>query len=227
MRHGVGGRKLNRTSSHRKAMRRNMVQSLIEHGRIKTTLVKAKDVRAFAERLFTLAIDGSLAARQRATALLNDRQIVPRDRQADYDRMSDEDRARTHRSRSGRRYRAATTRPGVEFTSESVVNRLFTEIGPALKARIADRGSAGGYTRIIKLAEPRLGDAAPTAILEIVSAEDAPRTGRTDTNRRRRKAEARYALFAGGVTSTAAAAKAQAEQAPAEEAAPEGDSTED
>ncbi len=56
MRHRIHHRKLNRTSEHRKALHRNMAQSLIEHGRITTTLAKAKDLRPFFEKLVTLAV---------------------------------------------------------------------------------------------------------------------------------------------------------------------------
>ncbi len=52
MRHAVRGRKFARTSAHRLAMRRNLVQSLIEHGQIRTTIQKAKEVRGFAEKAF-------------------------------------------------------------------------------------------------------------------------------------------------------------------------------
>ncbi len=55
MRHLVARRKLNRTSEHRGALRRNMAQSLFEHGQITTTLAKAKDLRPFVEQLITLA----------------------------------------------------------------------------------------------------------------------------------------------------------------------------
>ena len=58
MRHRVAGRHLNRTSSHRLAMRRNMVSSLFEHETISTTMPKAKEVRGFAEKLITLAKKG-------------------------------------------------------------------------------------------------------------------------------------------------------------------------
>lgn len=75
MRHRVAGRHLNRTSSHRLAMRRNIVSSLFEHETISTTLPKAKEVRSFAEKLITLAKKGDLASRRRAIALLNDRSI--------------------------------------------------------------------------------------------------------------------------------------------------------
>ena len=75
MRHRVAGRHLGRTSSHRLAMRRNMVASLFEHETISTTLPKAKEVRGFAEKLITLAKKGTLASRRRAIALLNNRAI--------------------------------------------------------------------------------------------------------------------------------------------------------
>jgi len=76
MRHRVAGRHLSRTGEHRLAMRRNLVASLIEHETISTTEAKAKDVKAFAEKLITLAKDGTLAARRRAIARLGNRDIV-------------------------------------------------------------------------------------------------------------------------------------------------------
>jgi large subunit ribosomal protein L17 len=210
MRHAVHGRKLNRTSAHRKALRRNLVQSLIEHGQVRTTLAKAKDVRPFAERLVTLAIDGSLAARQRAIALLNDRAIIPAEHREAYDRLSDAKRDRVLRSKSGRRFRASTTRPGVPFTAESVIHRLFGDLGPKMKQRNEAKSCSGGYTRIIKLSHRRLGDAAPTAIIQFVDADDQPRKSIGDQSMRRRRAQTRFAKFAGKVGSTKAAAKAQA-----------------
>ncbi len=197
MRHLVRGRRLNRSMSHRLALRRNLVQSLIEHGEVRTTLPKAKEVRAFAERLVTLAIDGSLAARQRAIALLNDRAIIPAEHRAAYDSLSDAKRAKVLCSRSGRRYRASTTRPGVKFTAESVINRLFTDIGPRMKQRNEARSCSGGYTRIIKLADRRLGDGGSLAILQWVSPDDAPRGKGSDKTERKRRARVKYAFFAG------------------------------
>ncbi len=66
MRHRNSGRKLNRNSSHRKAMFRNMTISLVEHEQIKTTLPKAKELRGFAEPLITLAKKDSMANRRLA-----------------------------------------------------------------------------------------------------------------------------------------------------------------
>ena len=76
MRHGNGLRKLNRTSSHRKAMLRNMANSLIEHEAIKTTLPKAKELRAVVEPLITLGKKPSLANRRLAFDRLRNRDSV-------------------------------------------------------------------------------------------------------------------------------------------------------
>lgn len=76
MRHLKSGRKLNRTSSHRKAMFRNMAVSLFEHEQISTTLPKAKELRRFAEPLITLGKKPSVANRRLAFARLRDRKIV-------------------------------------------------------------------------------------------------------------------------------------------------------
>lgn len=76
MRYRKRGRKLNRTPSHRQAMVRNLVTSLFEHGRVITTPTKAKEARPFAEKLITLAKDGSLHARGRAISLLPDEHVV-------------------------------------------------------------------------------------------------------------------------------------------------------
>ena len=70
MRHLNAGRKLSRNSSHRHALMRNMVTSLIEHGRIRTTDAKAKEVRRWADRMVTLGKQGTIAARRRARAFV-------------------------------------------------------------------------------------------------------------------------------------------------------------
>jgi len=75
MRHKIAVKHLGRTSAHRLALRRNLASSLFEHGTISTTIEKAKFVRPFAEKLITLAKDGSLHARRRAIALLQNRDI--------------------------------------------------------------------------------------------------------------------------------------------------------
>ncbi len=72
MRHQWRGRKLNRTSTHRKAMFANMAAALLKHEQIKTTLPKAKDLRPVVDRLITLGKRGSLHARRQAYSMLRD-----------------------------------------------------------------------------------------------------------------------------------------------------------
>ena len=76
MRHRQAGRKLNRNSSHRDAMFRNMATSLFQHETIRTTVAKAKELRRVAEPLITLAKDDSLAHRRLAFDRIRDRDIV-------------------------------------------------------------------------------------------------------------------------------------------------------
>lgn len=117
MRHLKAGRKLGRNASHRLALMRNLARALITHGRIITTVEKAKELRPFIEKMVTLAKKGTLHARRLAIA-----------------RMRDED----------------------------AVRKLFAELAP----RFADR--PGGYTRIMKRTERRLGDAGRTAFIEFL-----------------------------------------------------------
>ena len=116
MRHHKTGRKLGRDAAHRKALYANLACSLFEHGRIKTTEAKAKEVRPVAEQLITLGKRGGVHAHRQAVAFLR---------------------------------------------SKEIAHILFAEVAP----RFADR--PGGYTRIVKL-DPRPGDGAPMAYLELV-----------------------------------------------------------
>ena len=134
--HRIFGRQLSVDSDHRKAIRRNLCQSLFEHGKVRTTLPKAKEVRAMAERLITLARRNTLVARRRVISMLQDR------------RLTDEDQ---------------------EFTGQSVVQKLFTDIAP----KFTDR--PGGYTRIIKLSDFRIGDAGSLVLLQLCTEENVPR----------------------------------------------------
>ncbi len=76
MRHRMSGRKLNRTSAHRKAMFANMTVSLLTHEQIVTTLPKAKELRRVADRVITLGKRGNLHARRQAASFLRDDQAV-------------------------------------------------------------------------------------------------------------------------------------------------------
>ncbi len=76
MRHKVGQRKLNRTTSHRLAMLHNMVTSLLRHERIETTIPKAKEARPLAERIITLGKRGGLANVRLASRTVRDREVL-------------------------------------------------------------------------------------------------------------------------------------------------------
>jgi large subunit ribosomal protein L17 len=76
MRHKKSGRKLNRTSTHRQAMFRNMATSLFRHERIETTDPKAKELRGFAERLITLAKKGDMHSRRLAHRKIADKEVL-------------------------------------------------------------------------------------------------------------------------------------------------------
>jgi large subunit ribosomal protein L17 len=188
-RHLVRGKQLSRDTEHRKALRRNLVQSLFEHGKVKTTLPKAKHVQGFAEKLITLARTGTLLARRRVISQLQDRRIV--DENQDF----------------------IINESGYERT---VVQKLFEEVAPRYKGR------NGGYTRIIKLAKWRIGDAADVVSLELVTGEEKKPSG---TIRRaaglRAKRVNKKQEFANKVLKKSAPAAA----APAATAAPASEST--
>ncbi len=191
MNHRKSLRKLNRTSSHRKAMQRNLAQSLFEHGQIRTTLPKAKDLQPFAERLITLARrarEGSLIARRRIHALMGERSLIPGDHRSAYEDMTDAKRKQVMVARSGRRHRTGAPKGRVAFTAESVTHRLIETVAARFEGR------PGGYTRLVKLADRRIGDQSFLAIVQLVGGEEGPgsvtRPGKTS---RRRRADARYA----------------------------------
>ena len=76
MKHNITHRKLNRTSSHRKALLMNLSNSLLKHEQIKTTLPKAKELRPFVEKIITLGKKGSLDARRKAISILQDKKNI-------------------------------------------------------------------------------------------------------------------------------------------------------
>lgn len=116
MRHQKKGRKLASDASHRRAMFRTMAAQVFEHGRIKTTEAKAKELRSVVDEIITLAKRGDVHARRQILSDIHDRVLV---------------------------------------------HKIFTEVAPKYEER------SGGYTRIMKLG-PRLGDAAPIVLIELV-----------------------------------------------------------
>jgi large subunit ribosomal protein L17 len=131
MRHRVVGRRLSVTPSHRLAILRNLAQSLIEHGEIRTTLPKAKELVRFVEPLITQAKKGTLHARRLVISRLQDRLMAD---PADPEMLAD----------------------------DTVVQKLFKEVAPAMAER------NGGYTRIVKTSEWRIGDAGDIVIVQLV-----------------------------------------------------------
>jgi len=201
MRHLVAGRKLNRTTEHRRAMLRNLAQNLFEHGQVETTLPKAKAARPFCERLITLARRakaGDLHARRRVESLLGDRAVIHKDHQEAYEEMPLAKRAKVLRMRSGRRHRTGRARGGLKFTADSIVRRLIEEVAPQYEGR------PGGYTRIIRLGTGRVGDNAPRAVLQLVGQEQSPGSvTRPEKTARRMRADARYKAAAQAVKKAA------------------------
>ena len=197
MRHRVYGRTLNRSTSHRRAMFRNMAIALFTHGQITTTVAKAKAVKPLIEKLITAAKRGDLAARRRVIKVLGDPIFVDRDLKDFTRRDLEADGYKVNR------YHELQDGP-------RLVKRLFEEIAP----RYADR--TGGYTRIIKLASHRIGDGTQLCVLQLVGDEEGPQVS-GQFSRRREKANRRMD-FAAKVR------KGAKQEAPAEtvaEAAPE------
>ena len=104
MRHGIAHRKLNRTSSHRKAMFANMAASLIKHEQIVTTLPKAKEMKPIMDKLVTLAKKGDLSARRRAIAQIRDKDAVKKLFEVMGDRYKERQGGYTRVLKAGYRY---------------------------------------------------------------------------------------------------------------------------
>jgi len=138
--HLIRGRQLSRDTEHRKALRRNLCQSLFEHGKIRTTLPKAKEVKAMAEKLITLARRNTLTSRRRVISIMQDRRLV--DENQDFIE---------------------------EGPTRTVVQKLFNDIGPSFadraggytriiktsKFRIGDGGGLVLLQLLTEKAEPR------------------------------------------------------------------------
>ncbi|MEM9347638.1 MAG: 50S ribosomal protein L17 [Planctomycetota bacterium] len=200
MRHRVYGRKLGRKTNHRKAMFRNMAVALFTHGQITTTVPKAKALRPFVEKLITMAKKGDLHNRRRAISALG----------GDKNMMVDEDGDGVERNRFGELQKAP-----------KIIKHLFDEIGP----RYEDR--QGGYTRIIRLGQNRLGDGTDLCVIQLVGEEDddAPQVAGNRTRRGKANKRMEFAakLAKGDTAEEAATAVAEPEEeAPAEDASVSG-----
>jgi large subunit ribosomal protein L17 len=140
MRHRCQKSKLSRNSSHRRCLFANMLKSLIDSGRINTTVAKAKQLRRYADRMVTLAKENTLASRRRAIAhmMVQFNALEPSE-------------ARAAKAGDHSAYNA----------DRRVIEKLFGEIGPRFAAR------QGGYTRMVK-SGLRVGDNAQTCVIEFL-----------------------------------------------------------
>ena len=115
MRHRMSGRKLNRTSSHRKAMFSNMAASLLRHEQISTTLPKAKELRSIADKMITLGKRGDLHARRQAHSFLQDDEVVAKLFDSLADRYKDRPGGYTRVLKAGFRYGDAAPMAVIEL----------------------------------------------------------------------------------------------------------------
>ena len=120
MRHAVAGRKLSRTSSHRKAMFNNLAAALIKHEQIKTTLPKAKDLRPIVEKLVTLGKKGGLAARRQILASLKDDKLADKLLTTLADRYKSRAGGYTRVLKAGFRYGDMASMAIIEFVDRDV-----------------------------------------------------------------------------------------------------------
>ena len=120
MRHGIAGRKLGRTTSHRKATFANMAAALIVHEQIRTTLPKAKELRPVVEKLITLGKRGGLHARRQALSVLKDTEITAKLFGALADRYKERKGGYTRVLRAGVRYGDAADMAVIELVDRDV-----------------------------------------------------------------------------------------------------------
>ncbi|AKR56023.1 50S ribosomal protein L17 [Youhaiella tibetensis] len=141
MRHGNAGRKLNRTSSHRKAMFANMSAALIKHEQIVTTLPKAKELRPIVEKLITLAKRGDLHARRQAIAQIRDEGQVKKLFDVLGARYKDRQGGYTRILKAGFRYGDNAAVAVIEFVDRDV-NAKGQDSGPTAEREEIEEAAA-------------------------------------------------------------------------------------
>ena len=166
-------RKLGRTASQRKAMLRNLTTNLLWYGRIETTEAKAKEVRAIADKMITLAI------REYDQTVEVEKEFYNEKKQIVKETFVNDLPSKLHARRLMMAYlyeikeaknddeNKADYKERTKDNTHPVVEKLFREYGPKYRARNQEKNCAGGYTRMYKLG-PRRGDAAEMVIVELV-----------------------------------------------------------
>jgi len=191
MRHRVRGRKLGRTTAHRKALFRNQLTALFTHERIITTLAKAKELRPMAERMVTLAGTGSVPARRKVLTMVPDKVIVRRLFDEIAPRFIDRPGGYTRIMRLGRRHGDGAEMAIIEFVDYdlaeheeggssskdkgSLMDRAKGLFGGGAKAAVEETGdeaaAAGEVTEEIVEAEPTGAETATVEESEPVEAD--------------------------------------------------------
>ncbi len=175
----MANRKLGKPTDQRKALLRNQVTNLLWYGKIETTLARAKEVSALAEHYITLAVRECDNTVEVTKETKNDKQQIVNVT------VNNDAPSKLHARRQMMSYLYDIPEPKkkdenkkeyrerVGEINHPVVEKLFREIGPKYKARKAEKGIGGGYTRIIKKG-PRRGDAAEMVIIRQQLADEKP-----------------------------------------------------
>lgn len=167
-----GYRKLGRPSDQRKAILRNQVTALLWNGKIVTTDARAKEIRSIAEKLITMAVNEYQNTTPRS-------KIVKDEKGASNIKLTNDLPSKLAARRRIMAYLYDVPEPKKKGESKGdyfdrtkdvkhpVVEKLFREIAPKYDKRRTDKGTGGGYTRIVRMG-PRRGDAAEMVVLELV-----------------------------------------------------------
>lgn len=185
MRHRVSGKQLCVDKDHRRAMLRNLAAGLLEHGQIVTTPAKAKAVQRYVEKTITIAKQGTFRARRLIEQRVNDRKVhvwVADPNVKDWKKDNP--------------YFTLPDAGEIEFNRYGEVRkapRLVQHIMKNVAPLFADRD--GGYTRIVKTGQRRLGDGTDLVMLQLVGREEGPELG-SGSSVRRTRADKRTAFAA-------------------------------
>ena len=139
MRHLKSKRKLNKTSSHRKAMLANMAVALIKHEQIQTTLPKAKELSPFVDKLITLGKKGDLASRKKASSILPEKQWTSKIFDELSERYKERDGGYTRVLKAGFRYGDSAPMAVIELVDRNP-EALGQDSGPILSEEIEEVG---------------------------------------------------------------------------------------
>ena len=134
MKHNIQNKKLNKTSSHRKAMFMNMSNALIKHEQIRTTLAKAKELRRFVEKIITLGKKGNLLSRRKTVSILQDQKMSKKVFDVLADRYKDRSGGYTRIIKLGNRFGDNAPTAVIEFVDRDV-NAKGLDSGPVVEKK--------------------------------------------------------------------------------------------